>query len=73
MDELKDFMDIRIITRCPFCGKRFKKLSIELNNNEPVWINSQCDCGLSLEIDETNLYCTEQGEALNKWNKVVSK
>lgn len=36
MDELKDFIDIRIITKCPMCGKRFKKLSIELNDNEPV-------------------------------------
>jgi hypothetical protein len=73
MDELKDFMDIRIVTRCPMCGKRFKKLSIELNDNEPVWINSQCDCGLSLEIDETNLDYTKQGEALSKFNRVVSK
>lgn len=73
MDELKDFMDIRIITRCPMCGKRFKKLSIEFNDEMPIWINSQCDCGLSLEIDDTNLDYLKQGQALGKFNRMVSK
>jgi len=78
MDELKDFIDIRIATRCPLCGKRFKKLSIELNEHTPVWINSQCDCGLSLELDNTDrkvVTCINLSDKdiLDEWNEVSSK
>lgn len=68
MDELKDFMDIKIATRCPLCGKRFKDMSIDFIDDEPVWVNSKCDCGLSLEM-----WLTNKGEATNKWDGVVSK
>lgn len=82
MDELKDFIDIRIITKCPLCGKRFKKLTIELNEHTPVWINSQCDCGLSLELDNSgcNVVCSDGShinlsdkDILDEWNEVTSK
>lgn len=79
MDELKDFIDIRVATRCPLCGKRFKKLTIELNEHTPVWINSQCDCGLSMEIDNTrtNKFTvgidTSDKDILDEWNEVSSK
>ena len=83
MDELKDFIDIRIATRCPLCGKRFKKLTIELNEHTPVWINSQCDCGLSLELDnsDSNVVTCSDGsrihlsdkDILDEWNEVSSK
>ena len=73
MDELKDFMDIRIATRCPLCGKRFKSLSIELDGRTPIWINSQCDCGLSLELDDRAADWKDRGESLDKWNRMVNK
>ena len=83
MDELKDFIDIRIATRCPLCGKRFKKLTIELNEHTPVWINSQCDCGLSMELDNTDrkVVTCDDGSRINlsdkdildEWNEVTSK
>jgi hypothetical protein len=78
MDELKDFIDIRIATRCPLCGKRFKKLSIELDDSKPVWINGQCDCGLSLELDNTDrkvVTCISLSDKdiLDEWNEVSSK
>lgn len=83
MDELKDFVDIRIITKCPLCGKRFKKLTIELNEHTPVWINSQCDCGLSLELDNSgrNVVTCSDGSHINlsdkdildEWNRMINK
>ena len=78
MDELKDFMDIRIATRCPLCGKRFKKLTIELNEHTPIWINGQCDCGLSLELDNTDhkvVTCINLSDKdiLDEWNEVSNK
>lgn len=83
MDELKDFVDIRIITKCPLCGKRFKKLTIELYEHTPVWINSQCGCGLSLELDNTDrkvVTCSDGSridlsdkDILDEWNEVTSK
>ncbi len=53
MDELKDFMDIRISTRCPLCGKRLKRLSIEINGHTPAWISCNCNCGFSMILDNT--------------------
>ena len=69
MDELKDFMDIRIVTRCPMCGKRFKRLTIEFNENTPIWIHGRCDCGLATILDSKN----GEKDILDEWNKVVSK
>ena len=83
MDELKDFMDIRIATRCPLCGKRFKKLTIDLNENTLVWISSECDCGLSMTLDNTDrkvVTCSDGSrmnlsdkDILDEWNEVTSK
>lgn len=73
MDELKDFVDIRIATTCPACGKRLRKITVELYDRDPVWINAQCDCGLSIELDDKDADWKNRGESLDKWNRMINR
>ena len=70
-------LDIRLNDRCPECGNKLDKITIDFSDGKSIGIDCRCRCGFASEIRSktistyggSTILCDEP--AIDRWNKLA--